>query len=61
MRTRVTSLDVVCPTCQATPGQRCYQLDGSGPTNPHPKRRQRAGDEQLRLNPEHVVGQRPLW
>lgn len=58
---RVTSLDVSCPACGASPGMRCYKLDGSGETSPHPKRRERSAAEQARLNPEHVRGQLPLW
>lgn len=58
---RVTSLDVGCPLRHALPGGSCYQLDGGGPTSSHEPRRKRARQEQARMNPEHVAGQRPLW
>lgn len=58
---RVTALDVVCPTCGASPGLRCSRLDGHGDTAPHPRRTDHAVKENRRLNPEHCDGQLPLW
>jgi hypothetical protein len=59
---RVVSLDLACPSCGASPGQRCIRLDTLGGANSsHESRRRRAAEEQQRLNPEHSVGQMPLW
>jgi len=58
---RVTSLDVGCPTCGASPGLQCQQLASSRSTSPHPKRQERARAEHVRLNPEHVHGQLDLF
>lgn len=63
---RVTALDVRCSTCQAVPGANCRTLTRAGirpglVTVPHEPRTRLARQEQARLNPEHVVGQRPLW
>lgn len=63
MRARVVSIDVRCPSCGALPGARCRSVDHprSYIGSPHETRRRRAREEQLRLNPEHVEGQQPLW
>lgn len=61
--TRVTSLDLRCPTCSVAPGDRCRRLDAQPfkTVPPHETRRRLAAEEQARLNPEHVDGQLPLW
>jgi hypothetical protein len=60
---RVTALDVPCGACGAVVGRRCRRLSMGGGTlcDPHEVRRRRATEEQLRLNPEHVVGQLDLF
>lgn len=58
---RLTALDMVCPTCVALVGNRCHQLDGSGPTSPHPSRRKLAREENERRFPVHCPGQLDLF
>jgi len=41
------SLNVSCPTCGATPGQKCQLNTGQPRTTPHRDRRLNAADKEL--------------